>query len=66
MRRKNTYIEEINLHEFKKIFLLYPIVTTEIIRDIIHFDLSVNDEEERVGGIDYDRVHKENRIEKKM
>ena len=66
MRKKTTYIEEINFHEFKRIFELYPIVTIEIIKDIIHFDLAVKEEPGGAGGVDYDKVHAENRVEKRL
>ena len=41
LRKKRTYIEELDFHEFRKIFLLYPEVTVAIFKDITDIDLSI-------------------------
>ena len=69
MRKKNTYIEEININEFKGIFGHgdeYPIITLDIIKYITHFDIGIKEEIGGEGGLNYDRIHKENRVEKKL
>ena len=38
----------------------------EIVRDITHVDLAVKVEEGVTSGVDYDKVHAENRVERKL
>ena len=56
------YIEEIDIKEFQAIFKShYPIITLEIIKYITHFSLAASTKVGGAGGIDYTKIHKENK-----
>ena len=66
LRKKRTYIEELDFHEFKKIFKHFPIVTIAIFKDITDVDLSIK---ETYGGIILDNeeeTKKEDKEYKKL
>ena len=61
LRKKRTYIEELDFHEFKKIFKHFPIVTIAIFKDITDVDLSIK---ETYGGIILDNEEETKREDK--
>ena len=66
LRKKRTYIEELDFSEFKRIFKLYPEVTVAIMKDITDVDLSIK---EVYGGVileNEEQLKKEDREQKKL